>query len=51
MYTREKTQSRICGLAFQRGEKKLGLFFDMLIDISFEVEFLLENVWFIGENG
>ena len=26
-------------------------FFDMLIDISFEIEFLLENVRFIGGSG
>ena len=25
--------------------------FDMLIDISFEIEFLLENVRFIGRSG
>ena len=50
VYTREKTRSRICSLAFQSGEKKHG-FFDMLIDISFEIEFLLENVRFIGGSG
>ena len=41
-------------LAFQSGEKKRGLFrcsSDMLIDISFEKEFLLENVRFIGGSG
>ena len=51
VYTQEKTHSQICGLAFQSGEKKRGLFFDMLIDISFEIEFLLENARFIGRSG
>ena len=51
VYTREKTRSRICGLAFQSGEKKCGSFFDMLIDISFEIKFLLENAPFISGSG
>ena len=29
----------------------MACFFDMLIDISFEIEFLLENVWFIDGSG
>ena len=40
----------ICYMAFCR-EKKRGSFLcssDMLIAISFEIEFLLENVWFLG---
>ena len=42
--TRERRLHRVCGLAFQSREKKRGLFFDMLIDISLEIEFLSENV-------
>ena len=37
LYTREKTQNRICGLAFQSGEMKRTSFSDMLTDISFEI--------------
>ena len=40
VYTRERKLCRVCGLVFQSGEKKHGLFLcssDMLIDISFEI--------------
>ena len=37
-------------LAFHSGAKKRGSFFDMLSDISFEIEFLLESARFIGGN-
>ena len=49
VYTRERRVCRVCGLAFQSGEKKRGSFLcssDMMIAISFEIEFLLENVRF-----
>ena len=49
--TQEKTQSWICCLAFLSGEKKRDSFFDMLVDVSFEIEFLLENVQFISRSG
>ena len=54
VYTRERRLRRVCGLAFQSREKKRGSFlcsFDMLIAISFEIEFLLENVRFICGSG
>ena len=53
VYMREKT-SPSCGLAFQSGEKKRGSFLcssDMLIAISFEIEFLFENAQSIGGSG
>ena len=37
VYTRERRLHRVCGLAFQSGEKKRGLCFYMLTDISFSI--------------
>ena len=54
VYTRERRFCRVCSLAFQSGEKKRGSLLcsdDMVIDISFEIEFLFGNVWFIGQSG
>ena len=49
--TRESRLRRFCGLAFQSGDKKRGSFLcfsEVLIALSFEIEFLLENARFIG---
>ena len=54
VYTWERKLCGVCGLAFQSREKKCGLFLwssDRLIDISFEIDFILENWWFIGGSG
>ena len=47
VHTGERRLLWVCGLAFQSGEKECGSFLcssEMLIAISFKIEFLLENV-------
>ena len=54
VYKRERRLLWVCGLALQSREKKRGSFLcssDMLIAVSFEIEFLLENARFISRSG
>ena len=43
---------QVCGLAFQSGEKKHGsLLYSSIAKVIWDLEFPLENAWFIGGSG